>query len=269
MDAPAQRHLDEGLKRALLTYGTARALNSVVSIVQGTDVVLEPGGVGVKFSPGQALRPINDLIGQFADLMLYASIVFGAMEILIRIGGHWMVSFGLSVAAVAWASYELRKERSPAWIGKLLLMALLLRFAVPLVALGNEGIYSAFMASDYAASQAAIQASAGQLGEGSVTPNEPGAERKQGGLLDWFNSKAPKADAKAEPTVVERLKEWFSQKGDVSARLKMFVQSANNAVEHVVRLMVVFVLQTLVVPLILAWALMRGAAAVLQIKPRA
>jgi len=37
--------------------------------------------------------------------------------------------------------------------------------------------------------------------------------------------------------------------------------------EHVVKLMVVFLLQTLVVPLALGWALLRGVGILLQARP--
>ena len=43
--------VDAGLKRALATYAAARALNAVISVAQGTEVALEPGGVGVVLAP--------------------------------------------------------------------------------------------------------------------------------------------------------------------------------------------------------------------------
>jgi hypothetical protein len=59
-----------------------------------------------------------------------------------------------------------------------------------------------------------------------------------------------------------------AQKGDVGTRLKNLVQAGENLTERIVRLMVVFVLQTLVIPLLLAWALLRGTRAFLQVRTR-
>ena len=54
-DSIAIEKVDAGLKRALISFGSARALNAVVSVIQETDVSIEPGGVGVKLAPGQVL----------------------------------------------------------------------------------------------------------------------------------------------------------------------------------------------------------------------
>ena len=76
-DRAAARQVEAGLRRALVTYAAARALNAVISVAQGTEVALEPGGVGVVFAPGQALDPINDLVEQFSALMLLARSLSG------------------------------------------------------------------------------------------------------------------------------------------------------------------------------------------------
>ena len=100
LDAMSTEQVDAGLKRALVTFATARMLNAVISVAQGTDVAIEPAGIGVKFAPGEILDPINDLVEKFSTLMLFASIAFGIQKILINLGGHWAVSATLSAAVV-------------------------------------------------------------------------------------------------------------------------------------------------------------------------
>ena len=39
------------LERAFVTWAVARGLNGVISVAQGTEVALEPGGVGVNSNP--------------------------------------------------------------------------------------------------------------------------------------------------------------------------------------------------------------------------
>ena len=70
LDAPATEQVEAGLKRALISFAAARALNGVISVAQGTEVSVQPLGVGVTLAPGQLLDPINDLIEQFSNLML-------------------------------------------------------------------------------------------------------------------------------------------------------------------------------------------------------
>ena len=95
LDRPAEQFVNAGLKRAFASYATARLLNAVISVAQGTEVALEPMGVGVNFAPGQLLDPINDLVEQFSDLMLVATVAFGIQKILINIGAYWLVNLFL------------------------------------------------------------------------------------------------------------------------------------------------------------------------------
>jgi hypothetical protein len=50
--------------------------------------------------------------------------------------------------------------------------------------------------------------------------------------------------------------DWFAKDGGpVKARLDNLKKTAEQATEHIVKLMVIFVLQTLVIPLLLLWGL--------------
>jgi hypothetical protein len=55
---------------------------------------------------------------------------------------------------------------------------------------------------------------------------------------------------------------------DVPGKIGKLGELAESMTEHVVKLMVVFLLQTLVVPLGLGWALLRGVGMLLQARPR-
>ena len=70
LDIVATQQVDAGLKRALVSFATARTLNAVISVAQGTEVAIQPLGFGVNLAPGQVLDPINDLVEQFSHLIL-------------------------------------------------------------------------------------------------------------------------------------------------------------------------------------------------------
>ena len=62
--------------------------------------------------------------------------------------------------------------------------------------------------------------------------------------------------------MLEKMKDWFSQNKDVKMRFEDLKKAAEQATEHIVKLMVIFLLQTLVIPLLLLWSLygvLRGA----------
>lgn len=241
LDAAAERQVDAGLKRALATFAAARALNALISVAQGTEVAVEPAGVGVTFTPGQALDPINDLIEQFSLLMLGASVSFGLQRALVGFGGWWPVSLALTVAAAAFGWRHWRGAARSRWIARALVALVVVRFAVPVVALGSEAAFRIFLADSYASGQAQIELSS-QQAAGPL----PQAGAEGGG-------------------VTERLQRWWrsAQALDVAQRIDELKEAASRAVEHVVTLIVVFVLQTVVVPLALLWGIWRAAAAAL------
>ena len=247
LDAAATTQVDAGWKRALATFAAARALNAVISVAQGTEIAVQPGGLGVTLAPGQVLEPINDLIEQFSTLMLWASVAFGIQRVLIAVGGNMAISIAISGVALVWAGLRFfRSSPSPAFVTQALLLLLAVRLLVPAVVIGSDAMFKAFMHDDYQAAQLALDRSSADIGQGAPpTTNE---------------------------SPVERIKRWFAQAPDVSKRIGALKEAAEHAAEHMVRLIVVFVLQTMVVPLLLCWALwqlLRAALSDMGGKPAA
>lgn len=234
LDPPAAERVDAGLKRALVSFASARALNAVISMVQGTEVSAQPMGFGVVFTPGQVLDPVNDLVETFADAMLAASVAFGVEKVLISVGGYWLVSLLLSVVALVWAVTHVYSQASPVWLSRLLLILLMVRFAMPAVTLGSDLLFEKFLAADYAANQQAIDVASGQM----------------------ESSQPPVATTTEEGSLIDRMKGWLADKDlDVSARFEALKQTAEKITERVISLIVIFLLQTLIIPLLLLWAL--------------
>ena len=231
LDAPAAGPVDAGLKRALISFASARALNAVISVAQGTELSLQPLGVGVTLTPGQLLDPVNDLIEKFSTLMLAASVAFGVQKALIAMGAYWVVSLALTVAALGWAWLYLRRQAMPVWLSRALVILLMLRFAIPVVTLGSDLLWQKFLAPDYQTSQQGINSSSAQAARLAPPP------------------------VAQSPGMLDRMKSWLAENADLRARFEELKQAAEQATEHIIRLIVVFLLQTLVIPLLLLWAL--------------
>ena len=69
LDREANASTAATLKRALATYAVARGLNGVISVAQGTEIAIAPVGVGLTFTAGQILDPLNDLVERFSWLV--------------------------------------------------------------------------------------------------------------------------------------------------------------------------------------------------------
>jgi hypothetical protein len=244
LDELARTQADAGWKRALATFATARALNAVISVAQGTEVAAQPGGVGVSLAPGQVLDPINDLVEQFSNLMLYAAGAFGAQLLLIRMGAWWPLTLLLTLAVVAWALLAWRGRPLPWWLARGLLVLLAVRFLVPLTAIANEAVYRHFMSGDYQQAQQSLAVTTMSAGE------------------------AGNATAPADENLWARLQRW-GKSANPSLHVDALNAKADAAVEHIVRLIVVFTLQTVVLPLLLGWLLLRLARAAFVAPPPA
>ena len=134
----ADRYVDDGLQRSLLSFATARALHSVVSVLQGTELAVQPMGVGLTLTLGQVLAPISDLVAQFADWMLWASIAFGLQKLLLSMGGSYGVTGVLSLIALAWLLLRWRQQTVPTWLSRLLVVLLFTRLVMPVTIIGSD-----------------------------------------------------------------------------------------------------------------------------------
>ncbi len=234
MDAPAMAQVDAGLKRALVSFASARTLNGLLSVVQAAQVDIQPAGIGVTLSPGQLLAPVNELVRHFADLMLLACIAFGVQKVLISISGYWMVSAALTVVALAWGAFQVRRGCSPRWLSRALVVVLMLRFAMPLALLATDALSQKFLEADYAAAQSAIDATNAEASK----------------------TKAAEPQASDDKSWLPKLPNWIPSLQEVKDRFARMKLAVEQSTEHIVKLMVVFLLQTLLLPLLLVWALL-------------
>ncbi len=235
-DGPSEKYLEDSLQRALIAFGTARALNGVISVAQGTEIALEPAGVGVNFSPGEILDPINDLIERFSWVMLAASSSLGVQKLMLSIGSWWPVTallVGCLFAAV-WGLW--RGVWQQPWykrtVGRLLILSLVLRFAVPLMSVGGEVIYQNFLANKYTEASAQLEATREEV--------------------DLLNQKI-KPDSQQDRGIFSRLGQLASEVSDWRSHLDQYQAAAEKATRSALDLIVIFVFQTAVMPMLFAW----------------
>lgn len=239
-------YADEAFRRALVTFAVARGLNGVISVVQGTEVAVEPGGVGVNFTVGQILDPINDLVEQFSSVMLVAASSLGLQKILLNMTAWWGTT-GLFVLAAAylalatwWPGGANTAARSVAI--RVFAVALFLRFALPVLIVGTHLVFSTFLEGQHDAAAAVLEATSSEIEE--------------------FNrDEAASIPGTEDPSLIERLGDMIDtsmRQLDVSGRIERLRESASTATEQIIHLIVIFVLQTIILPLAFLWLFVEG-----------
>lgn len=236
-DTFGEKYTEEGFTRSLAAFGIAKGLNGLISVVQGTEVAIEPVGVGVILTPGQILDPVNDLIERFSWVMLICTTSLGIQSILLTIFSSFFFSIAVSttlflIVLFIWndqlASINLKNI-----LYRLAAFLIILRFFIPLMAITNDGLYKAFLEPTYIESKLQLEQSniaIANLSDNQKINNEAADKSWYEVMIDSIN-----IDKSYEQLKVE----------------------ADNLTSHIIDLIVVFTMQTILFPLIFIWLSMK------------
>jgi len=246
VDQRAELEYEKLFQRALITFALARTINGIISVVQGTEIALQPAGVGVTLTPGEILDPVNDLIERFSWIMMGATVSLGIQNVMLDISAWWVVQ-ALIAALCAWVVLRIwhpGKENEGQgslipWLllKRVLLLLLFVRFAVPVMLIANDLLYQQFLETRYEASAQIITEAGDELKQLSVEAEAEGAEVSESGILD---------------TISQAWSNTFDSL-DMSGKLDRMQARASEVVEHLVQLSVVFILQTGLLPIAFLW----------------
>jgi len=254
LEGDASAYYDGAVKKALATYAVARMLNAAISAVQGTELAVSPAGMGLRLSVGEVLDPINDLIERFSWVMLLSTVSLGIQSVLMEIGA-WIGFRVLVSAAMLLLLLGLWIPRaggagmgSPAV--RLLAVAVVVRFCIPVVGVTSGALYDTFLAERYTRSTENLEVIRGKVRMPIVRPG--GEEGRDGGLLDELRRKY----------------EGTREALNVQARLEALRDTVEEGIDHITSLMIVFLLQTIVLPLVVLWGLVKLAKALFRLPAR-
>ena len=245
IDRLAETQYNALFQRALITFALARTLNGVISAAQGTELALQPAGVGVTLTPGQVLDPINDLVERFSWVMLGATISLGVQQVLLDIGQWWGVKVLLGVLGLLWLWIRLRKASSGSGesvnSGKLLfrvfIIVVFVRFAVPVAMIANEGLYRLFLENRFEESTQVIETAGAEIKDISTSEPEVMEPESEPGMFDSL----------------ERMYESTLNSLDIQNKVDQMSRRASDLIEHLIQLSVVFILQTGILPIAFLW----------------
>lgn len=242
VDSGGRAYADAALKRAVVTFAIARTLNGVISMAQETEFAFEPAGIGVTIMPGELLDPINDLIERFSWVMLASTASIGIQGVLLRMSEWWGVGLTLVITA-GLLLFSIWSPDAPEWSRRVayraLLAALFLRFAVPVLLIATSLVSDTFLRAQAEQATAALQQSS-----------------------DEIRDELPQAQVEAkELSIGEKLSALVSKPLDaidIRARIERVRVRVSSAIEHIIDLIVAFTLETILIPLVFLWLLIKA-----------
>ena len=235
----------DNLKQALAVLALARTFNGVISVAQGTEVAIQPVGVGVTLTLGEVLDPLNDLVEQFSALALLASVSLGLQLTLSKIMASPILSGIVTAVIVIYlAAIWLGGRFGTAWLqnlNKLLGFALFLRFFLAIVLLTTHWIDTYFLKD--------IQDRA--VENLTLTSDS----------IKQINEQATRAPEQEEQGFFDRTSQGIAQfldssrqSLDIKEQLNSVQEKTETSVEEIINLIVVFLLQTLLIPIATLYA---------------
>jgi len=233
IDQSGETYLNETLKKALYTYGIARLSNGLISVFQSATA-----GVGVTVGFGEFLDPFNDLIERFSFVMLLSTASLGVQKVLMEIGAWLGLKILLSVSMLflligTWVPRRFHIDLSGVGT-KLLLIALFVRFLIPVVGVAGNTIDGLFLETRYEESIQAAKEINNSVDLDDITGGKFSAEgREEPGFFDKIR----------QMTDTAALREKFEAVKEKLADL----------VPKLIDLIVVFMIQTILLPLIVLW----------------
>jgi hypothetical protein len=248
LDHAGEAYAESALKRALIAFGLARTVNGVISVAQGTEVSIEPAGIGVTLAPGEILDPINDLVERFSWVVLAAATSLGVQRVLLEVASWLPLSIALALALGAAALCASRTALSGTRAARIVYasaaLLFVLRFAAPLAAVAVSGLYHAFLEPRYSTASTGLESSASSLRAINAD--------SEGGAEDESATDAPR-------TMLDRARRAYEAAGnalDVRRRIDALTDAAARLTDQTIDLIVVFTIETLLLPLLFLWVLL-------------
>jgi hypothetical protein len=241
LDQRAATDYEQLFQRAFVTFALARTINGVISVLQGTEIALQPAGVGVTLTPGEILDPVNDLVERFSWIMMGATISLGVQNVLLDISAWWVIQ-ALVSALAAWLLIRVWYPGQGAQLNRVLFrrvfpLLLFIRFAVPVMLIANDMLYQQFLAQRYQESTEIVTEAGRELEQIQAEVKADNPQDEDAGMLD--------AITRAWSDTVEAM--------DLSGKLARIKSRAAEVIEHLIQLSVVFVLQTALLPVAFLW----------------
>ena len=260
----AMVYLDSSEKKAVEAFAIARGINAAVSFLKSADL----SAVVAQVAPMEVLEPVDDLAKQFSDVMVVSLVSILVQRLILEVSQAWALSIvfpgGCLLLACSFGNY-----RSPGAVPRLaamgrtvIMLALFGRFSVVAAALVGTSLTNRFLAPDLNASMTVMHDSGGNLDRftakvapapaaGSAAPPERNVGAPAS-MLDQFKT-ALRSTATTTQAVLD--------KGEALVKSATVLLPDRATIEalvvglpgHIVRAIEIFVVQTLLTPLAVAF----------------
>src|SRR5690554_6117340 len=275
IDRYSKDYVNSATVQALTAFATARMLNAGISVAKSLEVSIPVVG-GVAVQPFQVLDPINDLVEQYSTIMQVAIASLVTQKILIEIVASELFKILLTLAGlVLIISFFIKGGSYSGLFMKAFALAGLVRFLFALVVLLNGIIDQGFVDQKTVENMQSVQVTAEQV-QSTTQPNKGVASSSTTGpYIPSYSSNPSSPNSpnsyglnSARESAREHTKEKRSDESGWLDSVRQKLKSATdfgaladkleNTIISILNLMAIFLLKTLILPLVFLLLLLRG-----------
>jgi len=244
-DERSHDYLDSALKKAIYTYAIVRGINGVISVIQKTMVAISPAGIGVSMALGEVLDPVNDLVERFSWVMLVSTVALGIQKIFLSLGTWLGLNILLTASMVILLTGLWIPHHARGWITvlgyKLLILSIMVWLCVPVVTIIGDTVYGLFLKDKYDTASKSLDLLDKELKETDIIGPGPSKNRGETGLLEDM----------------ENYYEDVKRTVDIRSQINALKFKLSSYAEHSMDLIIVFLTQTVILPLLFLWIFLR------------
>lgn len=262
-------YLDEWTAKSLATFAITKSINAGLSVVEDSEVQV----AALNIAAGEVVRPLNEMIAKVSTVALVSAVSLGIQRMLIKIGAWVGLKWFLTASMICWLVVI--------WVDSsivrrlaygLLVLALVARFLIPAAILATGYVGDRYMDDVYVEAQSELKVLDAEAKQASgLVALDAEAKRAKGtetaasssgdtsilgrarnagaGLLDAVVG-AKDAVAGAADAVV-------GAKQRILILISRLASQADVYSEVAVNYIVVFIVQTMLMPVLILWALVK------------
>lgn len=231
-DSSGAEVTETALRNAAVSYAAARLVNGAISVLKGTEVGVSLGGT-VTFAVGEILDPLHDLVEQLSLVLLVALTSLGIQQVLLDIFASTLFNLALvGVGVLLLGELWLRRlgGAARALLLRLFCLVLVLRFAVVAAVLANQAVYQHFLADTWEQANHGLGVAGAELERARQSSQDSATAEPADGLLGLWAA--------------------VRESVDPTERLQAIRRAADETLQQALDLITVFVMQTLLLPLL-------------------
>jgi len=255
VDETAMKLQDEAFNRAMLSFGLAKGLNAIISLIQGTELSITPVGIGLNFSVGEVLDPFNDMVERFSWVMLASTVSLGIQKILLILSSKLFLQVAISISTLISLIFLWLKPLHVKWFFilpfKILLLLLILRFGAVTSVFATEYLYNSTLHVEYVDSSKIIIDTQKEL---------ENLHKKNTTMLE-----SKKKSAWYELDVSAKAKDLL-KKLNISKQLDNLKENISRASKNIITLITIFIIQTIIMPLLFLYLMILSIKSIFKVK---